>query len=366
MDNSAQSPKPVQGNLFHPDKPEGAIWEGYFKTYPKTVTLGPEHGYREGTKVPCFPMNFTYADGGMGDYICWTAALLWVAANVPFVEGRLFAPAFFIEFVRYAFRDTSWKVFLAEKIQDHYEDNSLVLGPGINGHQQLLNAVGTHLLDLGFAYFCNMSPPPGPEWYHYPEFSFPSSALPKKLIPGKYVVLTPGGTTVTRRVPGEAWNPIIEDILQRGLTPVFLGKNNMTKEHRAIFPEGTHYDKGIDLRDQTTTLEAAAIMQHAAATLGLDNGLLHLAACVPSDIVFGYNIAAPSQRRPVRRLPGRIIDITLTEAELACRHCQTHMKQQNLINFKNCFYGDTLCLTKLFANESEKWRKALAEILDSE
>lgn len=352
------------GTSSNPAKPEGAIWENHFKVYPRTVTVGPALGYREGTELPTFPMNFTYADGGMGDYICWSAALLFVADTCPFVEGRLFAPAFFIEFVRHAFRPfPKWKVFLAEKIHDHYEDNSLILGPGINGHQQLLNAVGTHLLDLGFAYFANMSPPP-PGYYHYPEFSFTVSTLPKKLIPKKYVVLTPGGTTDTRRVPGKAWNPIIEDILRRGLTPVFLGKSNMTKEHGAIFPEGTDYDKGIDLRDQTTTLEAAAIMQHAAATLGLDNGLLHLAACVPSDIIFGYNIAAPSQRRPVRRISGRIIDLTLSREELACIHCQTRMKQQNLINFKNCFYGDLKCLSLLFADDSVRWRSALASLLD--
>lgn len=353
------------GKLYHPAKPDGAIWEGHFRVYQRTVTVGPEQGYREETVLPCFPMNFTFADGGMGDYICWSSALLWVARKCPFIEGRVYAPAFFIEFVRYAFRKhKTWKVFLAERIQEHYEENSLVLGPGINGHQQLLNAVGTHLLDLGFAYYANMSPPPTQEdGYHYPEFDFPTSALPKKLIPGKYVCLTPGGTTDTRRVPGEAWNPIIKYCLNRSLTPVFLGKNNMTKEHVAIFPGGTNYEEGIDLRDQTTTLEAAAIMQHAAATIGLDNGLLHLAACVPSNIIFGYNIAAPSQRRPVRRLGGKIIDVFLTKEELACSFCQTNMKQQNLINFRNCFYGDLKCLTLLFANDSERWIRALAEIL---
>jgi hypothetical protein len=200
-------------------------------------------------------MNFAIADGGMGDYICWSAALLWVAECVPFVEGRIFAPAFFIEFIRHAFRKhTHWKIFLAERLAEHYEKNSLVLGPGLNGHQQLLNAVGTHLLDLGFAYFANMSPPPGPEHYHYPEFDFPASAIPRKLTPGKYVCLTPGGTTDTRRVPGAAWNPIAEWCVAHELTPVWLGKRGMTREHVAIFPEGTNYDLGYDLRDQTTTL----------------------------------------------------------------------------------------------------------------
>ena len=260
-----QKPAPPPApKLQRAEVPPGAIWEGHFRTYPRNITLGPEHGYRPDTKVPCFPMNFTIADGGMGDYICWTAALLWVADRCPFLEGRIFAPAFFIEFIRHAFRHTKWKIHLIEKIQEHYEDNSLVLGPGINGNQQLLNAVGTHLLDLGFSYYGNQSPPPGPEYYHYPEFNFPETAIPKQLTPGKYVVLTPGGTTPTRTVPGAAWNPIIDYILSRGLTPVFLGKNAMTKEHRAIFPEGTNYEKGTDLRDKTTTLEAAAIMQHAA------------------------------------------------------------------------------------------------------
>lgn len=363
----AEPPKEVTPQyLYHPDKPEAAKWEGHFRTYSRTVTLGPAQGYREGTKIPCYPMNFTLADGGMGDYICWCAGLVWIANNCPFIEGRIFAPAFFIEFVRRLFKDyPRWKIFLAEKIHENYEDNSLILGPGINNHLQLLNAVGTHLLDLGFAYFANMSPPPGPEWYHYPEFDFPASTIPRKLEPKKYVCLTPGGTTDTRRVPGEAWNPIADWLLARNLTPVWLGKNNMTKEHKAIFPEGCDYGKGLDLRDQTTTLEAAAIMQHAACTVGLDNGLLHLAACVPSDIIFGYNIAAPSQRRPVRRLPGRILEVALTSEELACNFCQTRMKQQNLINFRNCFYGDVKCLSLLFENKSARWISALEQMFSS-
>ncbi len=368
MGNKPNPQYPIHApKLFHPAKPEGAIWEGHFRTYARTVILGPAQGYREGTVVPTFPLNFAYADGGMGDYICWTSGMLWVAKNCPFIEGRLFAPAFFIEFVRRAFRDIPrWKVFLAERIQEHYEKDSLVLGPGLNGHLQLLNAVGTHLLDLGFNYFANMGDPKvtAAGDYHYPEFDFPASAIPRELTPKKYVVLTPGGTTPTRTVPGEAWIPIADACLSRGLTPVFLGKRGMTKEHTAIFPEGVPYEKGLDLRDQTTTLEAAAIMQHAACTIGLDNGLLHLAACVPSDIIFGYNIAGPSQRRPVRRLPGRIIDVTLTPEELACIHCQTRMKQQNLINFKNCFYGDVRCTKMLFEDNSARFIRALEEILD--
>ena len=94
-----------------------------------------------------------------------------------------------------------------------------------------------------------------------------------------------------------------------------------------------------------------------------DNGLLHLAACVPGNIIFGYNIAAPSQRRPVRRLSGILMDITLTKEELSCIHCQTRMKQQNLINFRNCFYGDVACLGKLFENGSERWIRALSDLL---
>ncbi len=66
----------------------------------------------------------------------------------------------------------------------------------------------------------------------------------------------------------------------------------------------------------------------------------------------------------MRRLPGILRDITLTREELSCIHCQTRMKQQNLINFRNCFYGDLRCLELLFENDSARWRSALAEVLD--
>ena len=41
------------------------------------------------------------------------------------------------------------------------------------------------------------------------------------------------------------------------------------------------------------------------------------------------------------------------------------MKQQNLVNFRNCFYGDIRCMDLLFADGSRRWISALGDILDT-
>lgn len=330
-----------------------------FKAYKETFEALTH--CRPDTRTEVFPINFELAGGGMGDYICWTPALQWIVKNCPWVHGRVWAPAYFIEFVRNIFEDTpNWEVGLIEQFKDKAEKSSLIRGLQ-STPQQLLNATGTGLIELGFAYFANLNPIP-------PDTVYPTLKLEKPIhkklrgMEKKYVVLTPGGTTQSRFVPAKYWNPLIDHINSIGLTPVFLGKTQLADVHRSYFDDEIHFDKGIDLREGTTLLEAAKIMHESACVLGLDNGLLHLAACTEAPIIFAYNIAAPIDRRPLRK-NGKLIELTIEKEELACIHCQTHLKLLYTHNFKNCIYKDTKCIDILFENDGERWKKAIEEII---
>lgn len=317
---------------------------------------------REGTVINRIPHNFTLTQGGMGDYICWTIAFQWLAKNAPWIDGRIFAPQYFIEFVRHFFDDIeTWKVFLIDDFQKFAEPGSLIRGPN-DQQPQLINAVGASLIDIGFAYFANLCP--APEGIHYPELKIDEAYLPKQLRgkEGKYAVFTPGGTTLARLVRARHINPLIAHAREQGLTPVFLGKHHLADVHRSYFDDDIDYASGIDLREKTTLLQAAAVMKYAAYSLGLDNGLLHLASCTDASVVFGYNIAHPSQRRPIRR-QGRTEEILLTQKELACIHCQTNVKLLCYHNFKNCIYDDFKCIDVLFENNGARWKAATERIL---
>lgn len=315
-----------------------------------------------GANTECFPINFELAGGGMGDYICWTPALQWISKNCPWVYGRIFAPAYFIEFVNHVFKDTpNWKVHLIERFKEFAEVGTLIRGLQTTP-SQLLNATGCNLTELGFGFFANMNPMP-PDTI-YPQLDLDERPLHKALrhLDGDYVVFTPGGTTQARFVPARFLNPLIRFVKELGLTPVFLGKTQLADVHRSYFDEELLWSEGIDLREKTTILDAAKIMKHAACTLGLDNGLLHLAACTDASIIFGYNIAHPKERRPLRP-KGKYIELTLTEEELKCIHCQTRYKLLYTHNFKNCIRKDVKCLEILFENEGKRWKDAILEII---
>ncbi len=309
----------------------------------------------------CFPINFEFCGGGMGDYICWTPALQWLVKNAPWVHGRIWTPAYFIEFVRHFFEGTpNWKINLIEKFKDEAEKGTLCRGLG-SAPNQLLNATGCNLMRQGFANFVNMDRVP--DGTTYPQLDIDDTKLPKVLrrLDRPWIVFTPGGTTQARIVPAHHWNPLIEFAIEKGFTPVFLGKTHLQDVHRSYFDDEVRWDLGIDLREKTTLLEAAATMKYSACTLGLDNGLLHLAACTDASIIFGYNIAEPVDRRPVRHA-GKYVEITVPESELSCIGCQTKYKLLYTHNFKNCIRKDVKCIDLLFKNNGERWKQAIEEI----
>lgn len=307
-----------------------------------------------------FIVNFEFGGGGMGDYICWTPALRWVVENCPWVHGRIWAPSYFIEFPRHFFaKQPKWEVDLVTKYPREAVQGTLQRGL-LSTPAQLLNATGTHLLKQGFHIFANLDPMP--VGTTYPELDLSNQKLPRPLrgLEKKYVVFTPGGTTKSRFVPAKYWNPLVRWVKEQGLTPVFLGKAHMVDVHTTYFDNDVLYSEGIDLREKTGLLEAAKVMEEAACTIGLDNGLLHLASCTTGNVVFAYNVASPQDRRPVRRF-GKLIEITVDEKRLGCIHCQSRYKLLYTHNFKNCVWNDQACIDILFENEGEHWKNAILQ-----
>jgi hypothetical protein len=94
--------------------------------------------------------------------------------------------------------------------------------------------------------------------------------------------------------------------------------------------------------------------------VGLDNGLLHLAACTPGNVIFGYNIASPEHRRPWRgQYDERTVDVTLTADELPCNWCQSRQKMMLNHSFHQCLYGDLKCVDMLFEDDGKRFCDAI-------
>lgn len=341
-----------------------------FRTLMDPGVYGKEFGFRPNTKTSRFLVNFAFNEGGLGDYLNYAAATIWIAKNCPWVEGQIFVSEYLVPFMKLIHKDfPGWTIQPGEKAGDFLDPQTPIVGPelkmnGQNVNPQLVNATGSHLTDLGFAYYAGMMP--APKGAMLPKVNIPVSYLPEKIkkLEGKYIVIPSGTMVPSRYLTGKHLNPLIQHVKDLGMTPVLLGKTQVSDTIAAHFADDIDYKAGLDLRDQTSIMEAAVIMQHAVATIGLDCGLLHLAACMDnSKVVFGYSLTAPEKRKP-RRDWGKIVDVYLNSDELACSGCQDKWKVFIPHTFHLCYYKDNLCIDMLFENEGERFKKALTQLLE--
>lgn len=346
--------------------------QGQFSFTLEPTKYYPGWGFRPNT--PMFPMrvNFIFMNGGMGDYITWVQAIRWLASEATWIQGTLVIPTYFRELADYWLKPfPEWH--FADYVNAHEipkMNDTPFRGP-VELNRESLNATGAHLSTCGWVYFTNKECAPE-GWDYYPQFKqadLDALELPPKassLESKKYAVITTGITTNSRIVPKGAWNDVIEYVVSLGLTPVFLGKavteTGNTKNIHTKWEEGLRFDLGVDMRDQTSLLQAASIMSRAAVVIGHDNGLLHLAGCTSVPIVFGYNIASPEHREPKRPV-GKTYNVILAPEELACYLCQSKTNFVLGFNFRECFYKDLRCMDLLFAGRGAKWKKQIDSAL---
>lgn len=333
----------------------------------------PESMFRPGTQMFPMRMAFVFVNGGMGDYATWLQPILWLATEAKWLKGTLVCPIYLREVAEYFLKPLGWPVVTYTDMPPEMGDVPF-RGPVIL-NQESLNATGGHLSTCGWVYFTNKEKAP-PGWDSYPQFKqedLDGVALPEEgasLKPCTYAVLTTGQTTNSRRVPGIYWNPIIDHVRSKGLTPVFLGKSvvetgNASNIHTK-FDKAIRYDLGVNLIDQTSLMQAASIMSRAAVVIGHDNGLLHIAGCTNDvPIVFGYNIASPEHREPKRpHLKNNgVFNVVVSRKELACIHCQSTFNFVIGLNFRDCMYSDNKCIDILFENNGAKWKTQIDNAL---
>ncbi len=352
-------------------------------THCPLITVGPELGFHPETPMKSCVINFIFSDEGLGGFVTWTSITTWMARNNPWVLGRIFCLKPLIPLMQDIHAQfPNWEVYDVKTGHHNLEGGTRMYGSnytmgGNKGERQLLNPLGTHPADVASGFFAGTCPAP-PDAF-YPILDYPEKRLPGRIrdLAGRYVVFPAGGTTPIRTLTGEHLNPIIAHVKKLGLTPVFLGhKDGLANNGNAELPDDLDFDGGIDLRSQTTIKEAAVIMQHAACTVGLDGGLLHLAALMKdSRIVFGYNITSVNHRVP-RRTHDKTVNVYLTDEELICSGCQSKWKHMVTHHFSHCYYEEgregwtaahpersRACLKLLFENSGERWIKAIDEVL---
>lgn len=320
--------------------------------------------YREGTFTQKLTGSFLLCAGGIGDYVCWLSAITWVLEMQRQVTMHLYCQYFFIDFIRYYFKDKHKNRLFIHDAKTLVNKTDEDLGPCFRPLECAPNAIGMHLIDLGFVYFANASP----RGEYRKHIKIDVSDIPIPELPENFAVVTTGHTTMSREWRPRGVNGVVDYLVGKGITPVFIGKKNIfssTEDNKVVdysarFSEHIDFSKGLDLREKTTLLEATHIMSKARAVVGLDNGLLHLAATQTTPIVAGMNIASPEDRE-FRRDVGAVCYVTPDPEKLTCTFCQTNQRFNNGQDFKYCFYKDYACLDQL--SDPSPWIQALESVL---
>lgn len=309
----------------------------------------PSPPFRQGTKISIETTALIYNAGGIGDYINWTTAIRYALDSNPHIKGYIVTPPYFEDLCRLWL--SSYAPRFEIKVTPQFEDENYLdeIPCIVPNKSQYANAGGFHLFSLGFAFYNQINyVPKGYETI--PEIRGDEADVTQFQLPPKYAVIATNATADNRRLPAQCLNEISSFLIERGITPVYLGKVSLHHEYEAKASEGLNLEGVIDLREKTSLVEAACVMSKAKFTFGLDGGLLHLASTTKAPVVWIFTSADPLLRLPPRRKNTQTVTITPPE-KLECRFCQTRMRYVFGHDFKNCLYGDHLCVTSLKASD---------------
>ena len=223
--------------------------------------------------------------------------------------------------------------------------------PMVRTMQRLPTSVHSELVDCFSLALCDAILKP--EQKNYPRAD--PNKLPTNPMKGRdYVVIAYGATTEHRRMLPEVLTGLVSHFKNHGREVVLLGRRDhelncagiKTKPTFDAIPEGV-----VDLIDQTTMPEALAVLQDAEMVVGLDNGLVHLAALTDVPIVVGYTTVDPFYRLPFRHnIKGW--NCFVVEPDSECRYCQTETFATYNINFLRCHIRTKDCMHSLTL---DKW-----------
>lgn len=315
--------------------------------------------YRDNNDCPKQVLNIALNKGGIGDLIGQLPAIEYILNKHVGITINLFTHNYAVDLCKHVFRhNANINMYSIDRILDK-EFKGEVRSPYITK----VSNIGLHITE--HAFMTLLGTIPDSTYLNYIHI------LPVNhnfQLPEKYVVITTGYTSDTRRWLSKSINEVVDYIVKyTEYTPVFLGKKytqsmvHNGKEQAIIGKfDDIYFTKGINLIDKTTLLEAHSIMSNAACVIGLDNGLLHLAGMSDVPIVGGFTTVNPEHRMPYRNdVKGYNFYEITPDKNLGCRFCQSQMSFASH-DFRKCLYDDYACLELL---PSEKWISVLKVIL---
>jgi ADP-heptose:LPS heptosyltransferase len=293
-----------------------------------------------------------FDNGGLGDLIAAMPAFRFIYEKHPHVHVYVWIPDFFYDFAKACLKGTENRILLGKWSQgaDGFKSGYHSVSFRNNHYTNLAQ----HMTEHAFHLICN-TVPDDKNYLNYLQPNLSKINIDEFKLPEKYVVITTGFTAKVREFLPRHINTISQYVLDKGFTPVFLGKKETPSGLKFVikgkFNTEINYDSGINLIDKTTLLQATLICSKAAAVVGLDNGILHLASCTDVPIVGGFTTVKPEHRVPYRDgVKGKNYFAVVPPESLKCRFCQSNWNFSFENVFTECKYEDYTCLSELGAD----------------
>jgi ADP-heptose:LPS heptosyltransferase len=303
----------------------------------------------------------------MGDLLCALITVDYIIKEVKHVDPFIWVPDYMLDFSKNVLPPET-KVYNFSNATKHFNNKLIGISTKWEGQH---TAMRVHPTDFSNHVLIDADLPV--EKKNYLKFNNEGIDLTRFNLPEKYVVISVGSTAPTKELPVPVLNKIIEYVITKGYTPVFIGKSaSKLGEGKGIDKKfeianaklaAIDYTRGIDLTNQTSLNETAAIISKAKAFIGMEGGLTHLAGFTDVKIVSGYSFVNPDILMPIRNnIKGYEVYPVVPEESLACRFCQSNIPLLYNHDFRFCFYGpdDYKCIKQL---TFEKWKEAIDKVL---
>ena len=314
----------------------------------------PHKFFRPGTLVEPHIQGFVVAQGGLGDCIGLSTAIVYIAKHYKNVIGHVFTHDFFVPIMQNFLSDyPEWKVFELKELTQDFLNKYPVKYPT----HDPIGRLGASAVDLGFIYYLNMITPKNEN--KYPKLKLDID--PSISWYSKHIVMTPISTNPMKRMGTLCFNRIKNYLIIKGYTPIFLRKS----EYKSYY----NFFCGLNFINYTDLISAAKLMAKSKLVIGIDNGLLHLAACTHPDIIWGFTVSSPQHTQPKTKSLARITPIFPDKRTLSCRFCQSNMRffgNEGIHNFNDgCFYKEEIpeCVSERHLGDPKRWIKAIERFL---
>ncbi len=302
-------------------------------------------------------------DSGIGDCVARLPAIPFILDKHPQVYITLWVPKYFKTIARKSLPESDRLI-----IRDYSEKSYIKKDIPVKKFDGIpYTNLASHMTIHAYDILVNTQPE-DVNYYNYLPINTKGVYINRFELPERYIILPTGFTAPVREMRPHIVNNIIDYLLGKGYTPVFLGRE-VTKEDsgtelfiKGKFNQEINFDKGINLINKTEMLETVKIIQGAKGIVGLDNGLIHITGTTDLPIVCGFSSVKSHQRAPYRHgIKGwNFFPVELTTEELACSQCQSNWTFLFNTDMRFCYHKDYKCIEMLTA---DKYIKELEKIL---